>query len=333
MKLKTVLCPVDFSKVSQKELELATQICERFAARLVIQHNIDTIPPIYLANAWMYSETHLMPEEEKEAQAERRLQELLIKLPSTLQFEGKITFGHLDESILYLAQQLPADLIVMGTHGASSPEHASHTDRVLTQAHCPILTIRDEVPEARLPSFRSGDEPVQLTVMLPMDFSTHSLHALEFAFGLMEDLPVRLHLLHVEGEIAWDDLGGITHLNLQEKKAQRVQHALDRLRTLIPEDFSARVDCAVQVGATVDEIVAYANTIAASLVMMGAHPKNIFDKLLFGETSKGVLHQSPCPVWLVPSGKSSGSPRHWATINPESNHVQRQGPGPEHFLG
>ena len=40
-------------------------------------------------------------------------------------------------------------------------------------------------------------------------------------------------------------------------------------------------------GATVDEIVGYANMISASLVMMGAHPKNIFDKLLFGETSRG----------------------------------------------
>src|SRR3990172_10268032 len=133
MKLRTVLCPVDFSKVSTKELWLAAQICERFAARLVVQHNIDYIPPIYLANAWMYSETHMYPEEEKEAQAERRLKEILEKLPPSIQFEGKITFGHLDESILHLARELPADLIIMGTHGSSGPEHVSHTDPVLSQ--------------------------------------------------------------------------------------------------------------------------------------------------------------------------------------------------------
>jgi len=333
MKLKTVLCPVDFSKVSSKELGVATQICGRFAARLVIQHNIDYIPPIYLANAWMYSETHMAPEEEKEAQAERRLQEMLSKLPTSLQSEGKITFGHLDESILHLARELPADLIVMGTHGASSPEHASHTDRVLAHAPCTILTIRDEVPESRLPAFKSEGEPVQLPVLLPMDFSTHSLHALEFAFGLMEDLPVRLHLLHIEGQIAWDDLGGIAHLNLQGKKQQRLDHSLDRLKALIPEDFSARVNCAVRMGPVVDEIVTYANDIAASLVIMGAHPKNIFDKLLFGVTSKGVLHQSPCPVWLVPTGKSSAGARHWTHLSSEPNHIQGEGPGPEHFIG
>ena len=333
MKLKTVLCPVDFSKVSSKELGLASQLCQRFAARLVIQHNIDYIPPIYLANAWMYSETHMYPEEEKEAQAERRLQEILMKLPPSLQFEGKITFGHLEESILHLARVLPADLIIMGTHGGSSPEHVSHTDRILAQALCPILTIRDQVPETRLPVFKSEGESVQLTVLLPMDFSSHSLHALEFAFGLMEDLPVRLHLLHVEGQIAWDDLGGIAHLNLQEKKQQRLHHALNRLKALIPEEFSARVDSAVRLGAVVDQIVAYANEVEASLIIMGSHPKNILDKLLFGETSKGVLHRSPCPVWLVPTGKSSGSTKHWTHLASEQNNLLREGHGTEHFIG
>lgn len=333
MKLKTVLCPVDFSKVSTKELGLATQICERFAARLVVQHNIDYIPPIYLANAWMYSETHMYPEEEKEAQAERRLKETLEHLPSSVHFEGKITFGHLDETILHLARELPADLIIMGTHGSSSPEHVSHTDRVLAQAHCPILTIRDEVPESRLPVFKEEGKLPQLEVLLPMDFSSHSLHALEFAFGLMEDLPVRLHLLHVEGQLAWDDLGGIAHLNLQEKKQQRLQHALVRLKALIPEEFKDRVECAVRLGAVVDEIISYANSVSASLVIMGAHPKNLVDKLLFGVNSRGVLHRSPCPVWLVPTAKVSGGLKGWTQLISSQNNSQSEGHPTEHYLG
>ena len=63
--IKTVLCPVDFSPASEVELNLATQLCERFGARMILQHNIDDVPPVYLANAWMYSETHMYPEEEQ----------------------------------------------------------------------------------------------------------------------------------------------------------------------------------------------------------------------------------------------------------------------------
>ena len=118
--IKTVLCPVDFSPLSEVELNLAAQLCERFGARMILQHNIDDVPPVYLANAWMYSETHMYPEEEKEAQASLTLGAMLEKLSKSIKCEGKITFGRLEDSILQLAGQLPADLIVMGTHGASS---------------------------------------------------------------------------------------------------------------------------------------------------------------------------------------------------------------------
>jgi nucleotide-binding universal stress UspA family protein len=47
--------------------------------------------------------------------------------------------------ILKAAAVLPADLIVMGTHGASGFERlvlGSVTEKVLRQATCPVLTLR-----------------------------------------------------------------------------------------------------------------------------------------------------------------------------------------------
>jgi nucleotide-binding universal stress UspA family protein len=99
MDIKTVLCPVDFSTLSDRELRLAAQICERFGARMMVQHNIDDVPPVFLANAWMYSETHMYPEEEREAQASRLLKAAFEKLPKSIKYEGRITFGKLDECI------------------------------------------------------------------------------------------------------------------------------------------------------------------------------------------------------------------------------------------
>ncbi len=45
--IKTVLCPLDFSALSDQELRLAGQICERFGARMILQHNIDCMPPSF----------------------------------------------------------------------------------------------------------------------------------------------------------------------------------------------------------------------------------------------------------------------------------------------
>jgi universal stress protein A len=311
--IKTVLCPVDFSPVSEVELNLATQLCERFGARMVLQHNIDDVPPVYLANAWMYSETHMYPEEEKEAQASLTLRAMLEKLSKSIKCEGKITFGRLEESILQLAGQLPADLIVMGTHGASSSQHVSHTDRVLAESPCPVLTT-GETGVATLfpdPNNRSSLQ----TVVLPMDFSEHSLHALEYALGLMDLLPFTLHVLHVEGPLAFGDLRALAHsLHFQEERRHRTSASLDRLKPLVPTRYLSHVKFEVRVGPVVDEIVAYARSVHAKLVVMGVHPKNVLDRLIFGVNSQGVLHRSPCPVWLVPKKEGHSSP--WVTVSP-----------------
>jgi universal stress protein A len=311
--IKTILCPVDFSPLSEVELNLAAQLCERFGARMILQHNIDDVPPVYLANAWMYSETHMYPEEEKEAQASLTLRAMLDKLSKTIKCEGKITFGRLEDSILQLAGQLPADLIVMGTHGASSAKHVSHTDRVLAESPCPVLTTGETGAAAVFPD-PNNSSSLQ-TVVLPMDFSEHSLHALEYSLGLMDVLPFTLHVLHVEGPLAFGDLRALAHsLHFEEERRHRTTASLDRLKPLVPTKYLSHVKFEVRIGPVVDEIVAYARSAGAALIVMGAHPKNVFDKLIFGINSQGVLHRSPCPVWLVPEQGGHSNP--WVTVSP-----------------
>jgi universal stress protein A len=313
MEIKTVLCPIDFSALSEKELRLASQLCERFKARMVVQHNINYVPPIYLANAWMYSETHMYPEEEREAEAQKQIKEVFAKLPPAIGFEGKITFGNLEECILHLARELPADLIVMGTHGPSSAQHVSHTDRIVLQAPCPVLTIRDNGSNLLFPDLKAIDEGEPQPALVPMDFSSHSLRALEYALALIEVLPLTLHLLHVEPALALEDLRLLsTKLHFEEKKRQRMEDSLERLKALVPARFQDRAKFEVRTGAVVDEVIAYAQAIQATLILMGAHPKNVLNRLIFGAHSQGVLHQSPCPVWLIPEVRAEGQP--WFSV-------------------
>ena len=309
--IRTVLCPVDFSSVSEVEVNLAAQLCERFGARMILQHNIDLVPPVYLANAWMYSETHMYPEEEKEIQASRLLGAMLEKLSKSIKCEGKLTFGRLEDSILQMAGQLPADLIVMGTHGPSSAEHVSYTDRVLAESPCPVLTTRDTA--TLLPDLKNG--ALFQTVVLPMDFSEHSLYSLDYALSLMDVLPFTLHLLHVEAPLAVEDLRAVAHsLHFQEERRHRITASLDRLKPLVPTKYLSHVKFEARMGSVVDEIVAYARKVRATLIVMGAHPKNVLDRLIFGVNSQGVLHRSPCPVWLVPKKEGHSTP--WVTVSP-----------------
>jgi len=300
LEIKTVLCPLDFSPISERELRLATEICKRFAARLVVQHDLENLPPTYLATHWMYSEVHLQQEEDIEKRAERVLQAVISKLPPSVKAEGRLTHGPLDGSILFLARNLPADLIVMATHGRGSLEHASITERVLAEAPCPVLTTQDFGADTIFPDLMGDTSGSRQQVLVPVDFTMHSLTALEFAFRLVDVLPITLNLVHVEGNISWGDIRSAAHQKVSRHRSDRLLDAQVRLHSLVPANLSDRVNVNVRLGATIEEICDYASSIQAGLIIMGIHPKGVIDKLLFGATSYGVLHHSRCPVLFVP---------------------------------
>jgi len=127
MQIRTVLCPIDFTELSDRAMRLAVEICQRYGARLVFHHNLDVRPPNYLSVAWMWSETHEAEEEEKAAKVPERLEEIFDRVPPAIQYEARVTRGPMDTSLLYLARELPADLIVMGSHGWTDSAHRSLT--------------------------------------------------------------------------------------------------------------------------------------------------------------------------------------------------------------
>jgi nucleotide-binding universal stress UspA family protein len=66
-------------------------------------------------------------------------------------WEVEVAVGHPADTIVRVAQQRSADLIVMGTHGRTGLQHVllgSVAEKVVRLAPCPVLTVRDQ----RVPS-------------------------------------------------------------------------------------------------------------------------------------------------------------------------------------
>lgn len=282
--IRTVLCPVDFSSISKRELRLASQLCERFAARLVLQHGIaGEIPPL-LGVSWMHAEEHRAEEETAAAESRERLRELLATIPRAVNAEGMLTRGPLDRTVLKLAAVLPADLIVLGTHGRSGVEHRSLADRVILDAPCPVLATRDESPDEAFPRVAGGDLDT-IRTLVAVDFSAHSRRALDYAIALLKWLPLQLHLVHV-------DPGG----------TEDEGEALERLRGQLPAELRDRIEIELRRGNISREILRGKTDFQARLIVMGTHHKALLTRLLDGSTARNLLHLSFCPVWFVPEG-------------------------------
>ena len=80
MEVRTVLCPVDFTGQTGRELAWAKQVCQLFEARLVVEHNLDPRPPNFLTVTWMWSEEFEGDEEYKAGKAQEKLRVLLEEL-------------------------------------------------------------------------------------------------------------------------------------------------------------------------------------------------------------------------------------------------------------
>jgi len=116
---KRILCPVDFSDASQHALDHAVAIAGWYESQITALHVIAPAfkfePPLLIAERG-----NLMPLNVDKDQVRTRLDEWLAaakvrRVPS----ESRVCEGRAADSVLAVAQSIPADLIVMGTHGRS----------------------------------------------------------------------------------------------------------------------------------------------------------------------------------------------------------------------
>ena len=295
MDIKTVLCPVDVRRATDQELQFATSVCRHFGAKLILQCNLETAPPSSLGMNWMYAEEHRDQGKQDEAAAELKLKDCFSKLPPGITVEGKITHASRDVAIIALSKECSCDLIVMLRHNLADADLLSVAERVLAESPCPVLIVQPNPTEGGFPGSITNQP-----VIVPVDFTQHSMRTLDYAFGLARHFPITLQLVHMEHPAGWKDLRVMAFRRQDERERQLVE-CKDRLLGMIPADLKERVRVHLRGGAAVEGILRSIQELQADLVVMGAHPKGFFKKAITGSTACEILRRSPCPVWFVPS--------------------------------
>jgi nucleotide-binding universal stress UspA family protein len=283
--IRTILCPVDFTSVSEQTVQLAAELSRRMKAKLILHHNLGVRPPGYLSVNWMVSEETGEREQKKEREVPERLEKLFAQLPDDLDYEARVTRAPLDMAVLEVAKVLPADLIVMGSHGWSTPAHRSLTEKVILKAPCTVMTTGANCggPETWFKPRPEG--PADLKVLLPVDFSSRTAAQIGFAFELAQWMPHRMLLLNVLPEGA---------------SAAAIRDVETRLAGLVPDALADRVQPIVRTGLPSNSIVETATEEDVLFVLLASHRKGPLRRLLFGTATVEVLQESPCPVWFVP---------------------------------
>jgi nucleotide-binding universal stress UspA family protein len=138
LEMKEILYATDFSPESLSALPYAVSLAQEHQARLTILHVIGEPEVGELVHAGNYIESTL-----------RRLRELVpSEAKPWCEPNFRVEKGPAAEKIMEVAIALGADLIVLGVRGAAGHMGATThlfrptAHRIVTQAECPVLTVR-----------------------------------------------------------------------------------------------------------------------------------------------------------------------------------------------
>jgi len=282
--LKTVLCPVDFSPATQRQVDLAADLCRTFGARLVLHHNQHSLGT-GASVGWMWKADH---HGDGSASREAKLQEYRSRMPEGVTSDTLLTEGPVSRAVLAVSESVQADLVVLTAHGTHSDEHQSITERVLEEGNRAVLVLHEPVVEPRTLRFASAGGERQV-VIAPTDLKPDSHAAVELGLELARRLPIELHLLHV-----------IPNGFMRRGNGASEKDARQQMLALLPADLADRAQLHVEHGDPSEGIVRAADQLSASCIGMGEHVRKSMKSWFSRGTSHEVLRHAHCPVWYVP---------------------------------
>jgi len=298
IEIRKILCPTDFSEFSRHALDLSLALAKWYQAEVTVVHVLPRIAADY---------TYLPEPVAVTPMARERALEELNRFVRESRRSGITTQVALEEGdavrmILDLAGRLPADLLVLGTHGRGGFERfvlGSVTEKVLRKAPCPVLTL------PRAAEGAVAEEPALFKkILCPVDFSPSSLKSLEFAFSLAEEADAHLTLLHVlEFVPDVDPREGVAKV-VHEYRARLLSEARERLRGAVPDQVRqwCEPEELVVVGRPASEILRVAEAQGTELIVMGVLGRSAVDLAVFGSTTQQIVRAARCPVLTIRSG-------------------------------
>ena len=275
VRIRNVLCPVDLSDISKRALGHAAALTAWYEVALTV---------LFVRTGYRVEST------------KRDVAAFVESAIGTQPAHLHVTDGDVVSEIVRVATALPADVVVMGTHGISGFKQlllGSVTERVWREAPCPVLTVPPRVA-------RHSPGTVSLaTVICAVDFSPSSTRALAYAVSIATKARGRLILFHA---LEWFDEeveAPSTGINTQELPTAE-EDARRGLEELLAADARAcDPELVVGHGSPAGEILRLVQERDAELIVLGVHGRNVLDRTLFGSTAQQVVRDAPCPVLTV----------------------------------
>jgi nucleotide-binding universal stress UspA family protein len=303
LNIQNIIVPIDFSKMSVQAVQVAKQLARRFGASIHLAH----VRHLNYATDFVAPAPPIVPfafmtyEQNAEQTAFKDLKKVAAECGVSSATCDVLGGAPPFDEICRLAQTIPADLVVMPTHGRTGLKHVflgSTAERIVQHSSCPVLVARGKALQAN-----NGSRFRIRTILVPVDFSSCSWEGLRYAISFASEFGARIILLHstylgyvysCEGTAIYDIPG-------LQKAARRT--AERKMRELIRSvNFgTVKFELAFTDGSPVLDICAFAKDHDVDLIITSTHGFTGFAHVLIGSVAEQVVRHAPCSVLVVPS--------------------------------
>lgn len=186
LEINKILIPTDFSETANLALDHAVNLAKLLDSEIVLHHVISTFS--FRVNLPEVTDAEEAHQHKLSGAVGAKLKQLAddIRQRAGIKVSTLISSGRIKDEVVRAAEQTDADLIVMGTHGVSGLREffmGSNAFRVVSDAPCPVLTLRSTV---KYLGFKN--------IIVPIDNSFHSREKLSISIRMARTYGATLHV-------------------------------------------------------------------------------------------------------------------------------------------
>jgi nucleotide-binding universal stress UspA family protein len=301
--IQNIVVPIDFSNMSIQAITTASRLARRFGASIHLAH----VRQFDYAGAFSAPAPPMVPFSLMTYQPDG--ERSVVKELNALAHECDVSSGtcHVlggapaSDEICRVAEKIPADLVVMPTHGRTGLRHVflgSTAERIVQHSPCPVLVTRGSALQSENGSrFRIN------RILVPVDFSSCSREGLQYAIGFANEFGARIILLHATylGYIYSSEGTAIYDIPALQEAARK--NAERQMRQLVRTLNFGRVkfETVFTEGSPVLDICAFAKDHDVDLIITSTHGLTGLKHILIGSIAEQVVRHAPCSVLVVPS--------------------------------
>jgi nucleotide-binding universal stress UspA family protein len=277
--LQSILFATDFLPATQDVARVAVQLASVFDSHLTLLHVLESAPDA-------------LDSRHQRDQATTRMRELVeqLQLDKVVVDEVSLAVGSAAETIVRKAQEMDADLILLGAGETSRFDRAAgpNAQAILQHALQPVLAIRPGEPVVRFHQ-----------ILCPVDQSAVSRRGLQNAIRLARAFHGNVVVLSVVPAGSWLPWGA--EAGTLKAAAEYERHWRKEF-----DHFLESVDFdqvpwrkELRTGLPHEQIVAAARDCWADVIVMGSTGRSGLARILMGNVTRRVLQHLPCSLLAV----------------------------------